>query len=103
MSDTQVLGGLVTALTALVAVLGYLLKRKGTNGHASAEDQIASNIALIEREDIDLPKNWRQFVDERIQHYDRNRRAKAAAYATLLERGQTEKVIAMLREDAEEK
>ncbi len=103
MSDTAILGSIAAALTAVVSLLVYVTKRKPSNGHRlSVEEEIARNIALIEREDIDLPRNWREWMDARIEHKLRNLRAQSSAYAHLLERGQVERVIAMLREDAEE-
>ncbi len=68
----------------------------------SLSDRVVRAIALIEHEGIDLPKNWREYVDARIQHKNANFRANLLAYAHLLERGQWAKVAKMLREEAEE-
>lgn len=95
--------GLVTVLLviALAATLRALIvARRG--GNESAADEIAKSIAVIERESIDLPRPWRDYVDARIKHHDRNRRAVVMAYVHLLERGHSEQVIRLLRDEADE-
>jgi hypothetical protein len=101
---TAVLGLIALLLVvALVATLRALIvARRNGNGHTEASDEIAKNIALIEKEGIDLPKNWREYVDARIKHHDRNRRAVVMAYVHLLERGHNEQVIRLLRDEADE-
>jgi hypothetical protein len=101
---TAVLGLIAVLLVvALVWTLRALIvaKRNG-NGHTEAADEIAKNIAVIEREGIDMPRPWREYVDARIRHHDRNRRAVVMAYVHLLERGHNEQVIRLLRDEADE-
>jgi hypothetical protein len=97
--------GLIAVLlvVALVWTLRALIvaKRNG-NGHTEAADEIAKNIAVIEREGIDMPRPWREMIDARIRHHDRNRRAVVMAYVHLLERGHNEQVIRLLRDEADE-
>lgn len=97
--------GLVTVLLviALAATLRALILKK-RNGHEKPDpaDEIAKNIALIERQGIDLPRNWRDWVDLRIQHKQRNKRANLLAYAHLIEHGKGERVAELLREEADE-
>ncbi len=99
---SQVLGLIAVLLViGLVAfVTKSLLARKSDESDLS--DRVVRAIALIEHEGLDLPKNWRDFVDARIQHKNANFRATLSAYAHLLERGQWAKVAKMLREEAEE-
>jgi hypothetical protein len=102
---TAVLGLIAVLLVvALVATLRALIvARRNGNGHEETPaEAIAKSIAVIEREGIDLPRNWRDFVDARIRHHDRNRRAVVLAYVHLLERGQNEQVIRLLRDEADE-
>jgi hypothetical protein len=96
--------GLVTVLLVLAVVwaLRVLITRRNGNGHESAADEIAKNIAVIEREGIDMPRPWREFIEARIRHHDRNRRAVILAYVHLLERGHNEQVIRLLRDEADE-
>ncbi len=102
MSDTAILGSIAAALTAVVSLLVYVTKRKPNGSRLSVEEEIARNIALIERLNIDLPRNWREWTDERIDHKLRNIRQRSIAYANLLEHGRVDTVIAFLKEDAEE-
>ncbi len=100
---TAVLGLIAVLLVvALVWTLRALIVAKRNGGHTEAADEIAKNIALIEKEGIDLPKNWREHIDARIRHHDRNRRAVVLAYVHLLERGHSEQVIRLLRDEADE-
>lgn len=103
MSDAQVLGGLVAALTAIVGLFVWLVKRKGSDEpKESASDLIARHIAVIEREEIDLPRNWRTHIDSRIDHKLNNRSAVLYAVIGLLERGHHERALSILREEAED-
>lgn len=95
--------GLVTVLLviALAATLRALIvARRG--GNESAADEIAKNIALIEKEGIDLPRNWRSYIDARIDHKHKNNRANLLAYAHLIEHGKGDRVAELLREEADE-
>jgi hypothetical protein len=98
----------VLSLIALVLVglLGWVLRAlvsaRKPEGDEALSDRVVKAIALIEHEQIDLPKNWREFVDGRIEHKRANRRASLIAYVHLLERGQQATVIRMLKEEAEE-
>jgi hypothetical protein len=95
--------GLVTVLlvVALAATLRALIVAR-RNGNMEAADEIAKNIALIEREGIDLPRNWRDWVDARIQHKQKNNRANQLSYAYLIEHGKGDVVAKLLREEADE-
>jgi hypothetical protein len=99
---TAVLGLIALLLVvALIATLRALIvARRG--GNESAADEIAKNIALIEREGIDLPRNWRDWVDARIQHKQKNNRANLMSYAYLIEHGKGDVVAKLLREEADE-
>lgn len=106
MSESQVTTGIAGALAAIVAAFVWLVKR-GKNGHDKpAEeplpDRIAKAIACIEHEGIDLPRNWRIYMDDRIDHKLNNRRAVLYAVMALLERGHTDRAMARLREEAED-
>jgi hypothetical protein len=99
---TAVLGLIALLLVvALIATLRALIvARRG--GNESAADEIAKNIAVIEREGIDMPRPWREFIEARIRHHERNRRAVILAYVHLMERGQHESVLRLLRDEADE-
>jgi uncharacterized protein (TIGR03382 family) len=110
MSDTsETTTGIAAALAAIVAAFVWLVRR-GKNGDAHPpgpveeplSDRISRAVALIEHEDIDLPKNWREFIDRRIEHKLNNRRAVLFAIVGLLERGQHERALTLLREEAED-
>ena len=101
MTDTPTTTGIAAALAAIVAAFVWLVKRKGKD-EESPSDAIARNIALIEHEEIDLPRNWRDFVDRRIAHQLNNRRAVLFAIVGLLERGQHDRALTLLREEAED-
>ncbi len=96
--------GLVTVLLviALAATLRALIVAKRSGSEETPAEAIAKSIAVIEREGIDLPRPWRDYVDARIRHHDRNRRAVVLAYVYLLERGHSEQVIGLLRDEAEQ-
>lgn len=100
MSDNATTTGIAAALAAIVAAFVWLVKRKGKDEESPA-DEIARNIALIEREGMDLPRNWRDYVDARIEHKLNNRRAVLYAVIGLLERGHHERGLQLLREEAE--
>ena len=101
MSDTSATTGIAAALAAIVAAFVWLVKRRPTN-EESASDKIVTDIARIEREHIDLPENWRIWVDHRIEHKLNNRRAVLYAVIGLLERGQHDRALTLLREEAED-
>lgn len=102
MSDTAILGSIAAALTAVVSLLVYVTKRKPTSGpRLSVEEEIARNIALIEREDIDLPRNWRSYVDQRIVHKTRNLAMFYQSIAGLIERGHGDRAAALLKSEAD--
>jgi hypothetical protein len=72
-----VLGLIAVLLTvALIATLKALVvQRKNGNGngngegkHESVEDRVTRNMAYIAREQVEMPANWRRWVDERIDH-----------------------------------
>ncbi len=105
---SEVLDARSTAVLGLIAVLlvgflGWLVARSLTKkpDDETLSDRVVRAIALIEHEGIDLPKNWRDFVDARIKHHDKNHRAKLASYAYLLDRGQSATVVKLLRDEAE--
>lgn len=102
--DTVVTGGITGALTAVVALFVWLVKRgKGSQPEEEPlPDRIAKAIACIEHEGIDVPRNWRDFVDARIRHQLNNRRAILFAVIGLLERGHPERALTILREEAED-
>jgi len=102
---TAVLGLIAVLLVvALVWTLRALIvaKRNGNGHEETPAEAIAKSIAVIERDGIDLPRPWRDYVDTRIRHHDKNRRAVILAYVHLLERGQSEQVIRLLRDEADE-
>ncbi len=101
---TAVLGLIAVLLVvALVATLRALIvARRNGQAEETPAEAIAKSIAVIEREGIDLPRPWRDYVDARIRHHDRNRRAVVMAYVYLLERGHSEQVIGLLRDEAEQ-
>ena len=102
--DNVVTGGITGALAAIVALFVWLVKR-GKGGKSEEEpltDRIAKAVACIEHEEIDLPENWRRFVDGRIAHQLNNRRAVLFAVIGLLERGHPERALTILREEAED-
>ncbi len=105
---SEVLDARATAVLALIAVLlvgllgAVVVRGFRKPSETDLSDRVVRAIALIEHEGLDLPKNWRDFVDARIQHKNANYRATLSAYAHLLERGQWAKVAKMLREEAEE-
>ncbi len=96
--------GLVTVLLviALAATLRALIVAKRSGSEETPAEAIAKAIAVIEREGVDMPKPWRELIDARIKHHDRNRRAVVMAYVHLLERGHSEQVIRLLRDEADE-
>jgi hypothetical protein len=76
-----VLGLIAVLLTvALAATLKALVnQRKSGNGngnghsngngkHETVEDRVTRNMAYIAREQVEMPGNWRRWVDERIDH-----------------------------------
>jgi hypothetical protein len=72
-----VLGLIAVLLTvALIATLKALVvQRKNGNGNGngegkqeSVEDRVTRNMAYIAREQVEMPANWRRWVDERIDH-----------------------------------
>jgi hypothetical protein len=102
MTDTPTTTGIAAALAAIVAAFVWLVKRGKSGEKDTPADAIAKNIALIEHEAIDLPRNWREWVDDRIRHQLNNRRAVLFAIVGLLERGHHDRALTLLREEAED-
>ncbi len=99
---SQVLGLIAVLLViGLVAFVTKSLLAKKPD-ESDLLDRVVRAIALIEREDIDLPKQWRSYIDLRIEHKHRNSRANLLSYAYLIEHGKGDQVVKLLREEAEE-
>ena len=104
MSENTVTASIAGALAAIVAAFVWLVKRpKNGNGESkeSPADAIARNIALIERENIDLPANWRRFTDDRIEHKIGNFAHLLYLWVRMLDRGLAAEVKLQILEEAE--
>jgi hypothetical protein len=63
----------VVSVGALALALKTVLapKKSNGNGKESVEEirlRVLKGLALIDREDVDMPGNWRDYVDKRIEH-----------------------------------
>lgn len=97
-SPVAVLGAI--ALAAVAALIWLLKKRNGNgNGHAEKDktrDQLLQILAYIEEHRTDMPVNWREFVDQRIEHKRRSDAMQFGILAQLLRRGHVDEAAGLL-------
>ncbi len=81
----------VTAVSALV----WIIKRKNESGD-SDRDRIVKSVAYIEEHKIEMPANWREYVEQRILHKRRGDAMQFGILATLLRRGHVNEAAELL-------
>lgn len=96
-SATAVLGFISVAL--VLGVLALLKRKNGNGKHETDEvrDRVVKSIAYIEEHPtIEMPANWRRFVDERIEHKRRSERMLVGVLAHLSRRGEHAEIAELL-------
>ena len=96
--------GLLLSLRALIRVRGRQPDDDGGNGQKALDarvHQITANLELVNSRKMDLPKFWRDQIDERIQHKLANHESVCALVSTLIEQGRAREAIKILTDHSE--
>lgn len=86
----------VLAFIAVTLVVGLLklLERRSTR--EDPEQRVTNSLAYIEREGIEMPVNWRAYIEERIKHGRRSERMLIGVVRQLLKDGHHVELAALL-------